>query len=157
MIGRVTLLLSRSGLERLLDVGACLSALEQGFVTVVCLHHLGSGELLAVADSATVTAWRTGLAAALATHALARPGAATVAVIGAGAAEAARGADIVALATWSREPLLDAADVRPGTHLTSLAAAAPTRSPSTHRPAALAGPGAHLGGLSPRAGHRRRR
>jgi alanine dehydrogenase len=225
MIGRVTLLLSRSGLERLLDVGACLSALEQGFVTgpavigpqrirtdlpgagtatvlvpglipgvpaytvkvnakfpgarpalrgVVCLHHLDSGELLAVADSATVTAWRTGLAAALGTHMLARPGAATVAVIGAGAqadlllrglaalrplghllvndldpgraadlasrhnagpgmssevvggaAEAARGADIVALATWSREPLLDAADVRPGTHLTSLGADEP--------------------------------
>jgi len=30
MIGRVTLLLSRSDLERLLDVDACLSALEQG-------------------------------------------------------------------------------------------------------------------------------
>jgi ornithine cyclodeaminase len=225
MIGRVTLLLSRSDLERLLDVGACLSALEQGFITgspvigpqrirtdlpgagtatvlipglitgipaytvkvnakfpgarpalrgVVCLHHLASGELLAVADSATVTAWRTGLSAALGTHALARPDAAAVAVIGAGAqadlllrglaalrplghllvndldpgraasfasrhgtgpgissevtdnaAEAARGADIVALATWSREPLLDVADVRPGTHITSLGADEP--------------------------------
>src|ERR1700680_1274139 len=31
MIGRVTLLLSRSRLERLLDVGACLSAAEPGF------------------------------------------------------------------------------------------------------------------------------
>jgi ornithine cyclodeaminase len=225
MIGRVTLLLSRSDLERLLDVGACLSALEQGFLTgspvidpqrirtdlpgagtatvlipglitgipaytvkvnakfpgarpalrgVVCLHHLASGELLALADSATVTAWRTGLSAALGTHALARPDAAAVAVIGAGAqadlvlrglavlrplghllvndldpgraaafasrhsagpgissevirgaAAAARGADIVALATWSREPLLDVADVRPGTHITSLGADEP--------------------------------
>ena len=225
MIGRVTLLLSRSDLERLLDVGACLSALEQGFITgspvigpqrirtdlpgagtatvlipglitgipaytvkanakfpgarpalrgVVCLHHLASGELLAVADSATVTAWRTGLSAALGTHALARPDAAAVAVIGAGAqadlvlrglavlrplghllvndldpgraaafasrhatgagmssevignaAGAARGADIVVLATWSREPLLDVADVRPGTHITSLGADEP--------------------------------
>jgi len=225
MIGRVTLLLSRSDLERLLDVGACLSALEQGFITgspvigpqrirtdlpgagtatvlipglitgipaytvkvnakfpgarpalrgVVCLHDLASGELLAVADSATVTAWRTGLSGALGTHALARRDAAVVAVIGAGAqadlvlhglaalrplghllvndldpgraagfasrhgtgpgmsseviddaAGAARGADIVALATWSREPLLDVADVRPGTHITSLGADEP--------------------------------
>jgi alanine dehydrogenase len=226
MIGRVTLLLSRSDLERLLDVGGCLSALEQGFVAgpavitsqrirtdlpgpgtatvlipglasdigaysvkvnakfpgarpalrgVVCLHDLGSGELLAVADSATVTAWRTGLSAALGTHVLARADAATVAVIGAGAqadlvlrglaalrpvrgvlvtdvdpgqaarfasrhgsagpgivceivrdaATAAHGADAVVLATWSREPLLDTADVRPGTHLTSLGADEP--------------------------------
>lgn len=132
----MTVLLSRSDLESLLDPRACLDALEQGFRTgpssippqrvrtdlpgpgtatalipgliegvpaytvkvnakfpqarpalrgVVCLHDLGSGELLAVLDSATVTAWRTGLAAALGTHALARPDAATVAVIGAGA------------------------------------------------------------------------
>jgi ornithine cyclodeaminase len=52
---------------------------------VVCLHSLVDGELLALLDSATVTAWRTGLAAALATHVLARPEADTVAVIGAGA------------------------------------------------------------------------
>ncbi|MDN3355301.1 ornithine cyclodeaminase family protein [Actinomadura sp. DC4] len=52
---------------------------------VVCLHDLATGELLALLDSATVTAYRTGLAAALGTHALARPGASTVAVIGAGA------------------------------------------------------------------------
>jgi alanine dehydrogenase len=52
---------------------------------VVCLHDLETGELLALVDSATVTAWRTGLAAALGTHALARRDAGTVAVIGAGA------------------------------------------------------------------------
>lgn len=52
---------------------------------VVCLHDLSTGELLALLDSATVTAWRTGLAAALATHALARADAGTVAVVGAGA------------------------------------------------------------------------
>ncbi|MBM7784282.1 ornithine cyclodeaminase family protein [Tenggerimyces flavus] len=52
---------------------------------VVCLHDLGTGELLAVLDSATITAWRTGLAAALGTHLLARPDAETVGVIGAGA------------------------------------------------------------------------
>lgn len=232
MIGRVTLLLSGSDLERLLDVPVCLSALQDGFRTgspvigpqrirtdlpgagtatvlipglikgvpaytvkvnakfpgsrpalrgVVCLHYLASGELLALADSATVTAWRTGLSAALGTHALARPDAATVAVIGAGvqaglvlrglaalrplgrllvndhdpdraagfasrhatigsgiptqvvlnAAEAARGAHIVVLATWSREPLLDVADVRPGTHITSLGADEPGKAELT--------------------------
>jgi ornithine cyclodeaminase len=226
MIGRVTLLLSRSDLEHLLDVHGCLSALEQGFITgpaviapqrirtdlpgagtatvlvpglvsdipaysvkvnakfpaarpalrgVVCLHDLATGELLAVADSATVTAWRTGLSAALGTHALARADATALAVIGAGAqadlvvrglaalrplrrllitdtdpgqaarfatrhrstrpgiaceiardaATAAHDADIVVLATWSREPLLHTADVRPGTHLTSLGADEP--------------------------------
>ncbi|MGW0230116.1 ornithine cyclodeaminase family protein [Actinopolymorpha singaporensis] len=52
---------------------------------LVCLHDLGSGELLAVLDSATVTAWRTGLAAALGTHMLARPEVARVGVVGAGA------------------------------------------------------------------------
>lgn len=40
---------------------------------VVCLHDLHTGELLALADSASLTAWRTGLAAALATHTLAHP------------------------------------------------------------------------------------
>ncbi|MEV6174603.1 NAD(P)-binding domain-containing protein [Streptomyces sp. NPDC051954] len=51
---------------------------------VVCLHSGRDGELLALLDSATVTAWRTGLAAALGTHVLA--GAADVlGVVGAGA------------------------------------------------------------------------
>ncbi len=226
MIGCVTLLLSRSVLERLLDVRGCLDALEHGFGAgppfaapqrvrtdlpgpgsatalipgliegipaytvkvnakfpaarpalrgVVCLHDLASGELLALADSATVTAWRTGLSAALGTHALARPDATAVAVIGAGAqaelvlrgltalwpvsrllvhdldpgraeafaaghaaitadrsagiaadaSEAARGAEILVLATWSRQPLLHAADARPGMHLTALGADEP--------------------------------
>ncbi|MFF2659943.1 ornithine cyclodeaminase family protein [Kitasatospora sp. NPDC058032] len=52
---------------------------------IVCLHALADGELLALLDSASVTAWRTGLAAALATHTLAPRQARTVAVIGAGA------------------------------------------------------------------------
>ncbi|MEV6974070.1 ornithine cyclodeaminase family protein [Kitasatospora sp. NPDC093806] len=52
---------------------------------IVCLHSLADGELLALLDSASVTAWRTGLAAALATHVLAPPSADSVAVIGAGA------------------------------------------------------------------------
>lgn len=141
---------------------------------VVCLFDLGTGELLALLDSATVTAWRTGLAAALGTHALARPAADTVAVVGAGAQaelvmrglaelrplrglavcdldaeraaafagrhgerlgagasvaadprDAVRGAGIVVVATWARRPLLHAADVAPGTHVTSLGADEP--------------------------------
>nr|WSY50119.1 ornithine cyclodeaminase family protein [Streptomyces sp. NBC_00886] len=53
---------------------------------VLCLHSGVDGELLALLDSATVTAWRTGLAAALGTHVLAgRTEDAVVGVIGAGA------------------------------------------------------------------------
>lgn len=52
---------------------------------VICLHGGRDGELLALLDSATVTAWRTGLAAALGTHVLAGPADGTVGVIGAGA------------------------------------------------------------------------
>ncbi|MFJ9241613.1 ornithine cyclodeaminase family protein [Streptomyces sp. NPDC101776] len=52
---------------------------------VLCLRSGVDGELLALLDSATVTAWRTGLAAALGTHALAVPARdAVVGVIGAG-------------------------------------------------------------------------
>ena len=184
---------------------------------IVCLHDLSDGSLLAVLDSTTITSWRTGLAAALATDLLARPepaadtagartdGAGTagigttgvgtagigttglgttglgadgagagrggvVGVIGAGAQAAmvvvglaalrhvsrlvvhdvdperatrflaqqgipgrvvsspravVEGADVVVLATWSREALLTAADVRPGLHLTTLGADEP--------------------------------
>ncbi|WP_030387777.1 ornithine cyclodeaminase family protein [Streptomyces sp. NRRL S-241] len=55
---------------------------------VICLHSGHDGELLALLDSATVTAWRTGLAAALGTHLLAGPASAegpVLGVIGAGA------------------------------------------------------------------------
>lgn len=136
---------------------------------VVCLHDLADGTLLALLDSATITAWRTGLAAALATDALAGP-ARSVGVVGTGAQAAmviaglttlrkverlvvhdldperaaeflvqqgipgtvatspqkvAAAADIIVLATWSRRPLLTAADVRPGQHLTTLGADEP--------------------------------
>lgn len=143
---------------------------------VVCLHDLDTGALLAILDSATVTAWRTGLSAALGTNVLARSASSTVAVIGAGAqadlvmrglaelrswtelrvcdldadrakrfAEqhggsvvlepraAARGADIVVLATWSRTPLLDEEDPAPGAHLTSLGADEPGKAELTAR------------------------
>jgi ornithine cyclodeaminase len=53
---------------------------------VICLHSGRDGGLLALLDSATVTAWRTGLAAALGTHVLAVPDStAVIGVIGAGA------------------------------------------------------------------------
>lgn len=132
----MTILLTRSDVERLLDVDEALDLLRAGFrsssdvVTpirartdlpgagtatallpglidavpaytvkvnakfpgarpalrgVVCLHDLADGQLLAMLDSSAVTAWRTGLAAALATHELARPDADVVGVIGAGA------------------------------------------------------------------------
>ncbi len=137
---------------------------------VVCLHDARDGALLALLDSATITAWRTGLAAALATDVLAAKTARTVGVVGTGAQAAmvvrglralrevehlvgydvdrvrakefvtqagipgavvdsatgvAARAEIVVLATWSREPLLTAADVRPGRHFTTLGADEP--------------------------------
>jgi ornithine cyclodeaminase len=52
---------------------------------VVCLHALDDGSLLALLDSATVTAWRTGIAAALLTDRLADPTAGTLGIVGAGA------------------------------------------------------------------------
>ncbi|MEU9332636.1 ornithine cyclodeaminase family protein [Streptomyces sp. NPDC048290] len=148
-------------------VNAKFPAARPALRGVVCLHDGRDGTLLALLDSATLTAWRTGLAAALGTHALAGDGT-RVGVIGAGAqaelmvrglaalrprtdlvvcdtdparAEAfaarhggrvamdaravASAADIVLLATWSREPLLTLADIRPGTHVTSLGADEP--------------------------------
>ncbi|WP_083802264.1 ornithine cyclodeaminase family protein [Micromonospora sp. ATCC 39149] len=131
---------------------------------VVCLHDLQSGELLALADSSSITSWRTGLAAALGTHLLAASGADTLGFVGAGAqagrtltglrhlrkwrrvvacdldrtraaaltrhvvasaADVAADADVVVLATWSRQPLLHASGVRPGQHLTTLGADEP--------------------------------
>ena len=67
---------------------------------VVCLHDTGTGELLAMLDSATVTAWRTGLAAALATDVLARAEVRTVAVIGAGAQSDLVLRGLAALRSW---------------------------------------------------------
>ncbi|GAA1612416.1 MULTISPECIES: ornithine cyclodeaminase family protein [Kribbella] len=132
---------------------------------VVCLHDLADGTLLALMDSSTLTAYRTGLAAALATDVLSSG--TVVGVVGAGAQsavtvagltevtrlvvhdlhadrasdflarqgipgavasspqEVAAVADVVILATWSREPLLTAADLKPGLHLTTLGADEP--------------------------------
>ncbi|GGZ05779.1 ornithine cyclodeaminase family protein [Streptomyces nitrosporeus] len=52
---------------------------------VICLHDVTNGKLLALLDSTFVTAWRTGLSAALATDLLSSDGTRTVGIIGAGA------------------------------------------------------------------------
>lgn len=141
---------------------------------VICLHDADSGDLLAILDSGWITALRTGIAAAIGTHVLARDDARSVGVIGAGvqgraqlralaalrrlvhvhvhdtdrdaasafleemtaelgvpgtlhgsARELAAVSDIILLATWSRRPLLDASDIKDGSHLTSLGADEP--------------------------------
>lgn len=51
---------------------------------VLLLHELQTGDLLALMDSTTITAVRTGLAGAVAADVLARPNASRVALIGAG-------------------------------------------------------------------------
>ncbi|MFE6938703.1 ornithine cyclodeaminase family protein [Streptomyces chartreusis] len=67
---------------------------------VICLHSGRDGELLALLDSATVTAWRTGLAAALGTHALAGQGA-VLGVVGAGAQAELTLRGLAELRPWS--------------------------------------------------------
>jgi ornithine cyclodeaminase len=66
-------------------VNAKFPAARPALRGVVCLHSGADGELLALLDSATVTAWRTGLAAALGTTLLAPAGYDVLGVIGAGA------------------------------------------------------------------------
>lgn len=66
-------------------VNAKFPAAEPALRGVVCLHSLADGALLALLDSASLTAWRTGLAAAVATDTLAAPGSVTVGIVGAGA------------------------------------------------------------------------
>lgn len=68
-------------------VNAKFPAARPALRGVICLHSGEDGTLLALLDSATVTAWRTGLAAALGTHLLAAetPGKpAVLGVVGAG-------------------------------------------------------------------------
>ncbi|MBB5937834.1 ornithine cyclodeaminase family protein [Streptomyces zagrosensis] len=72
---------------------------------LVCLHSGQDGELLAVLDSATVTTWRTGLSAALATDLLAPAdpaGEAIVGVIGAGAQSEMTLTGLARLRSWRR-------------------------------------------------------
>ncbi|MEW1640466.1 ornithine cyclodeaminase family protein [Streptomyces sp. NPDC091219] len=82
---------------------------------VLCLHSGADGELLALLDSATVTAWRTGLAAALGTDALAGAGeGAVVGVIGAGAQAELMVRGLGALRSYGRLVVHDADAGRAG-------------------------------------------
>ncbi|OUD01611.1 ornithine cyclodeaminase family protein [Streptomyces swartbergensis] len=79
---------------------------------IVCLHDLETGELLALLDSAFVTAWRTGLSAALATDLLSPAGARAVGIIGAGAQADMTLRGLTRLRTVERAVIHDADDGR---------------------------------------------
>jgi ornithine cyclodeaminase len=79
---------------------------------IVCLHDLETGELLALLDSAFVTAWRTGLSAALATDLLSPAGARAVGIIGAGAQADMTLRGLIRLRTVERVVIHDADDGR---------------------------------------------
>ncbi|MFI5696711.1 ornithine cyclodeaminase family protein [Kribbella sp. NPDC051586] len=83
-------------------VNAKFPAASPALRGIVCLHDLTDGTLLGVLDSTTITAWRTGLATALATDVLAPPGSDVVGVIGAGAQAAMVVAGLTALRKVSR-------------------------------------------------------
>ncbi|MFF8234681.1 ornithine cyclodeaminase family protein [Streptomyces caelestis] len=79
---------------------------------IVCLHDLETGELLALLDSAFVTAWRTGLSAALATDLLSPAGTRAVGIIGAGAQADMTLRGLTRLRTVERVVIHDADDGR---------------------------------------------
>jgi ornithine cyclodeaminase len=93
-------------------INAKFPAAEPALRGVVCLHSLDDGGLLAVLDSASLTAWRTGLAAALATDVLAAPAAATLGVVGAGAQAALVLAGLSRLRTIMRLTVTDLVPAR---------------------------------------------
>jgi ornithine cyclodeaminase len=94
------------------------------------------GSPLGLIDGPTLTAIRTGAGAGLATRLLARPGASTLAILGAGAMgvggiavehpdPAVAEADVVSTATPATEPLFSADAIRPGTHINAVGAFTP--------------------------------
>ena len=121
----------------------------------VLLHDGETGELRALLNASPITAIRTAAVSAVATRALARPGARTVAIIGTGvqgaahaeamrvvldepeirqwsrssggsAEEVVRGADVVCTCTTSREPVLRREWLAPGTHVNAVGASVPS-------------------------------
>jgi ornithine cyclodeaminase/alanine dehydrogenase-like protein (mu-crystallin family) len=120
----------------------------------VLLHDGETGELRALLNASPITAIRTAAVSAVATRALARPGARTVAIVGGGvqgkahadamravlgdpeirivgrdvgeAEEAVRAADVVCTCTTSREPVVRREWLRPGTHVNAVGASVPT-------------------------------
>lgn len=73
-----------------------------GARSTVRLHDSTTDALLAVLDGASVTAWRTGLAAALATHTLTDPAVTTLGFIGSGASARAASVGLRHLRRWER-------------------------------------------------------
>jgi ornithine cyclodeaminase/alanine dehydrogenase-like protein (mu-crystallin family) len=122
----------------------------------VLLHDGVTGELRALVNAAPITAIRTAAVSAVATRALARPGARTAAIIGSGvqgasheqamravlgedaeirvwsrsmggsAEDAVRGADVVCTCTTSPEPVLRREWLAPGAHVNAVGASVPT-------------------------------
>jgi ornithine cyclodeaminase len=105
-------------------VNAKFPAARPALRGVICLHSLEDGELLALLDSAAVTSWRTGLAAAAVADALAPPGCASVGLIGAGAQAEIFLRGFAALRTLRAVTVVDV-DPAAGRRLTALAAALP--------------------------------
>jgi ornithine cyclodeaminase len=121
----------------------------------VLLHDGETGELRAILNASPITEIRTAAVSAVATRALARPGARTVAILGAGVqarshADAMRavlgdveirswsrgdggtaeavleGADIVCTCTSAREPILRREWLAPGTHVNAVGSSLPS-------------------------------
>ena len=121
----------------------------------VLLHDGETGELRAILNASPITAIRTAAVSAVATRALGRPGARSVAIIGSGvqgqahaeamravledaeiriwsrrdggsAEEIVRTADIVCTCTTSREPVLRHEWLAPGVHVNAVGASVPT-------------------------------
>jgi ornithine cyclodeaminase/alanine dehydrogenase-like protein (mu-crystallin family) len=114
----------------------------------VLLHSAETGELVGVFNASAITAIRTAAVSAVATKLLAREDAKTLAIVGMGvqgrshlkaiplvrdieeirvfrggaasAEEAVRGADIVVLATSSREPVIRREWLKPGVHINAV-------------------------------------
>jgi ornithine cyclodeaminase len=121
----------------------------------VLLHDGETGELRALLNASPITEIRTAAVSAVATRALARPGARTVAIVGAGvqarshaeamraalvdaeirqwsrgdggtAEEIVRDADVVCTCTSSREPVLRREWLAAGTHVNAIGASLPS-------------------------------
>ena len=121
----------------------------------VLLHDGETGELRALLNASPITAIRTAAVSAVATRALARPGARTVAILGTGvqgkahaealrvvleepeirmwsrssggsAEDVVRDADVVCTCTTSPEPVLQRAWLAPGAHVNAVGASVPT-------------------------------
>jgi ornithine cyclodeaminase/alanine dehydrogenase-like protein (mu-crystallin family) len=120
----------------------------------VLLHDGETGQLRALLNASPITAIRTAAVSAVATRALARPGAHTVAIIGTGvqgkahaeamravlgepeirmwsrrtggsAEDAVRGADVVCACTTSPEPVVRREWLAPGAHVNAVGASVP--------------------------------